>query len=69
MDNITKYVKGVMITDGDHEYAIPEGLYNEHQEFIDRNDVDSEEWCDKFNDLFGVYRIDGNFEFYIKLKD
>lgn len=68
MDNIDKYVKGVMISDGNHNYAIPESLYNEHKGFINNFDEGDYEACSKWNSLFSEYIIDGTFEFFIKLK-
>lgn len=68
MDKIDIYVKGVMISDGSHDYAIPESLYNEHKDFINNCDEGSSEDCEKWDFLFANYRIDGTFEFYIKLK-
>lgn len=68
MDKIDIYVKGVMISDGSHDYAIPESLYNEHKDFITDCDEDDVEDCEKWNFLFSDYRVEGKFEFYIKLK-
>ena len=68
MDNIDKYVKGYMLNDGSHKYAIPEKLYEEHKVFINEFDEDSEDDCAKWDRLFSEYRVDGTFEFYIKLK-
>jgi hypothetical protein len=68
MDNIDKYVKGYMLNDGSHKYAIPENLFKENENFIHDFDEDSVEDCDKWDRLFSEYRVDGHFEFYIKLK-
>ena len=68
MGNIDKYVRGRMLNDGSHEYAIPESLYNEHNDYIENFDEYRYEDCQKWDSLFGHYRVEGNFEFYIKLK-
>ncbi len=62
-------VESIFISDGSHGYYIPISLYNEHISFIDdfnEGELEDEyEACNKWEELFRKYRMNGSTKIYI----